>query len=473
MRIILINAPEDRIGMRYHPHNGIYPNLGIYSLFAFLVEEKHTINTDDILDGEILSFEDIVLEINKLNKKESIVAGFHTSITNYNNTKELSTIIKNNINDVIIIYGGPLASSLPINILENNDTVDYIIAGDGEIPLSQFLNSEDIHFIPGLFFKVNNLINIPKVTYFNASIENLPYPLKYIHSLDPYYNNYYRRGGSKDIKPSLTYFHKTGCSEGCSFCQVPTLGKIGRDRKPIEAWQEVLYLKNNLGVNHIYEVSDNILYNVGYSNWFKEFATLSKKFNHNHEVKFRFYASTNRIDEEMIKDFILAGGDTLAIGFESNDDEVLANNKAFFTTSKQNEYIFNLIVKFKIKLIAFFILGLPYETNNSLNKTFEFINKVSDYEFTVQILGAICTPLPNTLIWNKYIKNNNILRRRYYYTNDNKYVEPTWTIKDIGKDFIENCKDIFVSYDVIKSYQKRIFDLRKDVFSSWDLNEEF
>lgn len=306
------------------------------------------------------------------------------------------------------------------------------------------------------------------------NINHLPYPLKHVPQLDQYFNNAKQKPNFQNRLSTSTYFHKTGCDQHCVFCQIPYLGKMGRDRSPDEAWNEVIYLNRKFSVNHIYEISDNILYsNSKKYSWFNEFVELSDKYNRNNNIHFRFYASTDRINEDMLSKFIKMGGDTLSIGFESNDDQILNSTKTFPTNSENNERVLNLILQYGLNLVAFFVLGLPGETKKSLFKTYKFIEKVAEYKNTEQILAAICMPLPKTIIWQKYIKKNEYLRNKYIFNEKTQHlIEPAWTVNEITKDFIDKCKDIHVSYNDIKKVQEKIYHLRPEVFSTWE-EEEF
>lgn len=471
--IFLIYAPEISKKQRFHPQRGLYPNLGIHSIFSYLVENEVEFAYKNVLDGSILSLDQI---LDKLKRSSNVsIAGFSVSITNYLSTRLISEEIRKHFSEAKIVYGGPLASTMPEAILQNNPFVDGIVAGDGENIFLKIVKECSTDFsAPGYYYKKNGNVIIPRDKINHLDINHLPYPLKNVPNLDQYFKNAKKNPNYEHRRSTSTYFHKTGCDQHCVFCQIPYLGKIGRDRSPEEAWREVQYLNRKFGVNHIYEISDNILYsyNKKYS-WFNEYVELSDKFNKNRDIHFRFYASVDRIDEDMLTKFIKMGGDTLSIGFESNDDQILQAAKSFSTSSKMNERVLDLISHYGLNLVAFFVLGLPGETKQSLSKTYEFIKKVADYHGTEQILAAICMPLPKTKIWRKFIKKDKYLRNKYFLNEKTGHlIEPTWTVNEITKDFIENCEDIHVSYNEIKKTQNKIYRLRPEIFSTWE-EEDF
>ena len=80
--------------------------------------------------------------------------GFSVSITNYLSTRLISEEIKKYFNQVKIIYGGPLPSSMPEAILQNNPFVDGIVAGDGENIFLKMIKecSTEIE-APGYYYK--------------------------------------------------------------------------------------------------------------------------------------------------------------------------------------------------------------------------------------------------------------------------------------------------------------------------------
>ncbi|MDF1546700.1 MAG: radical SAM protein [Bacteroidales bacterium] len=466
-KIWLINIPENSKKNRHLPNNGIYPNLGIHAIFSFLKEKGIDIEYNNVIDGEVVLLEEIEEKISLISNGD--IVGFHISISNYNETKEVSQIIKIKSRDTKIIYGGPLATTKPYAILQNNQYVDAVIAGDGEQIFYNIakIGFENVH--QDGIIKRENHMNMPSrlISCIN-NIEYMPSPLKHVSTLEVYLNNYRITSGDTVLRPTTSYFHKTGCEQNCPFCTVPYIGRIGRSKRPETAWEETLMLHHQFGINHIYEVSDNILFSKNNQyDWFKRFAQLAPKYIPNEEVSFRFYASTNRINKELMHYIKLANCNTLSVGFESNDDNVLSNAKSFHTSSHQNLEVFNLIKAHNLKLVAFFILGLPFENSKSIKKTYEFIKKVADYKNTTFILAALLSPLPKTAYWTKYVMTNSYLRNKYDLSDNGNLIEPTWSIENIAKDFNIHCSEVSVEYNKIKEYQKKIYALRPEVFSSW------
>ena len=122
--------------------------------------------------------------------------------------------------------------------------------------------------------------------------------------------------------------------------------------------------------------------------------------------------------------------------------------------------------------MAFFVLGLPFETPRTLRKTFDFIKKIAEYPFTTFLLTAVATPLPDTFLWTKYIPRHSKLRMLYYRDKNGKLIEPTWKTDEIAKDFVNHCCDVSVDYDLIKRIQRDIYHLRPEIFSTWS-EEDF
>ena len=93
-RLLLVNAPLIS-GYIESSRAGSYPPINLLSLASYLKEKKSDYNIE-ILDGEILSFDDIK------KKLSAEYIGFGTNILNYSTTLELAEIAKKRGSKIIL-----------------------------------------------------------------------------------------------------------------------------------------------------------------------------------------------------------------------------------------------------------------------------------------------------------------------------------------------------------------------------------
>ncbi|MCP2598179.1 radical SAM protein [Candidatus Aminicenantes bacterium AC-335-L06] len=81
-------------------------------------------------------------------------------------------------------------------------------------------------------------------------------------------------------------------------------------------------------------------------------------------------ADIKSMDEEKIYWMKRAGCHTVSIGIESGDDSILRKYSKMITV-EQIKKVVDLLNKYKIRILGYFIIGLPGETRESILKTIE------------------------------------------------------------------------------------------------------
>ncbi|GAF69094.1 unnamed protein product, partial [marine sediment metagenome] len=95
---------------------------------------------------------------------------------------------------------------------------------------------------------------------------------------------------------------------------------------------------------------------------------------------------------------------------ESLDHNLLKKHKRNPPNIKHQEKIINFCKKIGIKIIAFYIIGLPTDTKKSIQKTISYSKKLN----TSFANFNICTPIPGTIFYEK-------LKNKIVETNLNNY----------------------------------------------------
>jgi radical SAM superfamily enzyme YgiQ (UPF0313 family) len=109
-------------------------------------------------------------------------------------------------------------------------------------------------------------------------------------------------------------------------------------------------------------------------------------------------------DYETLKAMKEAGCRLLIVGYESGDPQILKNIKKGATVEMARTFVKNC-KKVGIRIHGDFIIGLPGETKETIEKTIEFAKEL-DCE-TVQI--SMAHAFPGTELYN-YLTENNFLR---------------------------------------------------------------
>lgn len=448
--------------------SGLYPHLSIKSLFAFLKEMQTTNKLDaeikiEEIDGDLVD-EEMQQNVIFANISDDTLFGFYTALNNYEYVERISKKIKARNPETFIIIGGPWATYLPEQILHTNPHIDGLVVGDGEIPLFRILKGDEWSDITGLNYRdKSNVLMREKNKYSWVGIHEMPYPLKYQNSLDNYFKKQQTRYGKDYEKSTATYFSRGSCTGKCVFCSIHD--KKGRDRCASEIWEEITYYRNTFGVEHIFNVSENISYQ-----WMESFANLAKQYNNDRKITFKMFASADIITPAFLEKFMEAGGTRLFIGFESNAEKVLQLGKCGKTTVAQNENVLDLIMKENLELEGGFVFGLPGEDEISMKQTERFIHKCTEYKNTKLLLASFVVPLPGSLLWRQYIQGNEENARKYI-REGNAFKKPVFRITDIQEDYTRACKQVRVPIEQVRELQLRLYTENPHIFECWEMHE--
>lgn len=280
----------------------------------------------------------------------------------------LSRRIKQNIN-IPIVFGGPFISLYHSLYPEVFNFVDYMIVGDGTVPLLRLIDYLNKKI---LISEVSNLIYKDDAKLVATAVEY--YPLEDMPAPD---FNGLPLGLYKEFRllgPRLPYQITRGCTSKCSFCSYISLGPKIEFKSYEKVINELRQMKN------IY--SNNIFY-------FTIGATIDNSYeyldglcdiliNERLDIIWRAFARVNRLNKDLLKKMYKAGCRSLLFGIESGSDRILKiMNKGF--SSEQASRTLQLAYEARIKSHIFLIIGYPTETRQDINQTIEFIKRNRRY----------------------------------------------------------------------------------------------
>lgn len=194
-------TPEENDMVGYH--------LGIGYLRAYL--EQAGIPTDQLIVSEPISLDELVQEILRVSTH---IIGFTCFDDNYYLLRELSSRLKKLAPDRTIIVGGPSATFSDRFILENCDSIDICVRGEGEETVAELfpsiMSGSDISGIRGLSFRSGTeVVRTPPRQYqVNGEAGELDrYPSPYLTGVIP---------PSKGLQTGV--LSSRGCRYHCTYC---------------------------------------------------------------------------------------------------------------------------------------------------------------------------------------------------------------------------------------------------------------
>jgi len=301
----------------------------------------------------------------------------------------------------IIIYGGPLPTSVPKLLIENC-LCDYILSGEVEFTLPQFIfsirkNNSHPEDIPGLYYKKNNsIIGIPPKRIKRLDNYSMPYYEKFDIN---YYVNYLKETGQ-----SFEIMTSRGCRGQCTFCY-KFMGHGVSTRNLDDVLDEIDFIIKNYNINKFYIVDENF---TEIKSRYIEFINKKKKRN----LKFTFIIQSrlDTIDEEICKIGSENGLKGISTGVEAVSQVILNEIRKKITIDliKQKLYLMN---KYGIEITANFVIGFPEETKEYYDELIQFI---IENGLSKKVKLSYLTPLPGSYIYQKAVEDKIILNEYEY-----------------------------------------------------------
>ena len=310
------------------------------------------------------------------------VIGITSKSQNYASATNVARIAKRISRDMIVVLGGPHPTLMGGKILENPD-IDICVRGEGEITLVELLkaieNHDRIDTIKGISHRINGKILDNPPREFIGNLDGLCYPHQYAAEILKNYDQYPRQAFS-------FVFATRGCPYDCTFCGSRYVwGRRVRFRSPENIVDEINRLRE-LGINTVNFQDDTF----GINKKFLRDLCLAIK-SKCPGTTWECEIHVNLVDEENISLMKDAGCEAISLGIESGNNQILNDIRKNITIEKALVAA-DIIKKHDIKLQAFFMVGFPQETEESLNDTMRAMKKIK----ADSIIYSIFTPYPGT-----------------------------------------------------------------------------
>jgi len=318
----------------------------------------------------------------------------YTSTAGFAKDVKLAEMMKAAKPDLKIAFVGPHVTVLPEPSLRVSDAIDFVCRKEFDHSVVEFAQGRPLDSIMGISYRKNGGF---------AHTPDRP-PLHDLDSL-PFVTDIYHR--DLDVTrynvpfllwPYLSFYTSRGCPALCTFCLWPqtTSGHAWRTRSADNVAREVAHaLQLFPKIKEIF--FDDDTFNIRKTRVLE----ITEKFK---PLKFTWSCTARcTTDYETLKAMRDAGCRLLIVGFESGDDQILKNIKKGATT-EQARCFARWCKQLGILIHGDFIIGLPGETKETIERTMQFAEDL-DCE-TIQV--SIAHAYPGTA-FHEYLVGNNYL----------------------------------------------------------------
>jgi anaerobic magnesium-protoporphyrin IX monomethyl ester cyclase len=297
--------------------------------------------------------------------------------------------------EIITVIGGPHPSALPEQVVQH-DAIDFVVIGEGEYTFRDLLGSipkGNWTELDGLAWKNDGRAVVNRKTRFIEDLDVLPFPARHLLPMSKYFSigEAFLLTKKKPFTPLNT---SRGCVAQCTFCPVhATWGGKWRARSAENVLDEIEHLVRTYGIREIHFDDDNLVLNKK-----RAVALFQGMIDRNLNVVWTVPTGLAlwAVDHEMIALMKRSGCYKLFVAVESGDPHMLRDVIRKPLNLEHVQPLVRTMQKVGIEVESFFVVGMPGETRESLERTFQFARgldtDVSHYFFA--------NPMPGTSLWD-------------------------------------------------------------------------
>lgn len=299
------------------------------------------------------------------------------------------------------IMKGAIFFNTDISLLETLDleNVDYLIGGEMDTvigPLIDYISDEkgSLNDVNGIIYKHNGEFTKTRFDLWENNLDDIPFPAR-----DLMKNELYVRPDTGE--PMATIQVSRGCPSGCTYCLTPIIsGKKLRKRSVENIFAEIEECYYKYNIKNFFFKADTFTID---SQWAIELCDRIINSDLHGKIEFTVNSRAKPLEQELLEKLKYAGCFTIAVGFESGNNDTLKKiGKG--TTREDNIRAAKLIRKSGIPLLGFFMIGFPWETKDEIAETMKFVSEI-DADF---IEVHIAMPYYGTELYSQCMEYNTV-----------------------------------------------------------------
>ena len=352
-----------------------FPPLGLGYIAAYL--EQHNVSVA-LVDCTYLSKREALERIKQTNPK---MIGIYSMFSMKNQALQLAKLFRGSTE--LLIAGGPLPTSNPEQFLED---FDIVAIGEGEETMLDLVNAvnaaDDLSTVKGIVYRTEaGEANYPPPRGLIQNLDSIPFPSRKLFD-NQTYKDYYRKNFGYTTTSIMT---SRGCPFNCDFCSRPVFGNQFRIRSATNIVDEIESVQD-LGYERVWFADDCFTLNR------RRLLTICDEIIKRHiRIGWECLSRVDTIDDEIVCKMKEAGCIRVYFGIESGNNRILALMQKQITTRQARQGVI-AAKQAGIQVGAFFIVGYPTETSQTILDTIKFASSLPlDYlSFTLPY------PIPGT-----------------------------------------------------------------------------
>ncbi|MEW6200461.1 MAG: radical SAM protein [bacterium] len=316
--------------------------------------------------------------------------GFTAYTFQINEAAITAAAVKKVLPHATTLIGGYHATPVPVETLKKFPSFDVVIHGEGEQTLNYLIDavsgSGDLSAIEGVCYRNGDQIKLNPSRALIQNLDTLSFPAYNLMPMGKY-KGYYTVFLLR-YRPALLLTAR-GCPYQCTFCYKLTGSKY-RVRSIDSIMEEIKRDLKDFNVNQILITDESFTLKRDRVILFCERLLgngIMKK------IKWVCQTRVDHVDAELLKLMKRAGCHTICFGVESGNQEILDKIGKNMKLDAAEEAI-RMTKHAGILTFSNFIIGLPYETKQTVQDTINFAIRLDSHMVTF----ALLTPYPGTKV---------------------------------------------------------------------------
>lgn len=370
----------------------LFPPLGIVSLisqFRLLGIESRVLDCTFL---DMKNLQDALIEY------QPGIVGIYSMVTLRKNAFQIADLVRTFFPVSLLVAGGPMPTLYPELY---NEHFDAVFRGESDLSFPFFcrdyfsadqprdqLNTLTLREYPGLYIQSRDLnIQNPPNHYAESVLQSFPIPDRSAFNHPAYQAEWLKREGTK----TTSLITSLGCPFQCDFCSKPVFGDQFRRRSMDAIFEEIRDIKK-YGYDDLWIADDNFTLDPNHLIAFcNRLAGLG--------ITWSCLSRTTGISPAVIKMMKESGCRKVYLGLETASQTTLDLMQKRVSVEEN----INAVHHFNdmgIDVAAFFIVGYPGETKDSIEKTFQMALDLPLKECSFNVPF----PLPGSRLFDRVVE---------------------------------------------------------------------
>ncbi len=370
----------------------IMPPLGLLSLAAWLERRGHRTSVHDCYafpgsDDRIQT---------SLREHEPDYVCFSTTTSSFPDAVRLAHNVKQARPGIRCVFGGVHLSALREQLLERYPIIDFGVVGEGEETLRELVESDgrSLGGIEGLIHRQGGRVVFNGFREQLIDMDSLPFPS--YEKLHGFPDSYRLPIFSYPKAPNTTIITSRGCPYSCSYCDRSVFRRSYRSNSPDYMLRYLRYLHQRFSIRHVNIYDDTFTLR---RQRVLDFCRI--KIESGLRMTFNCAARAEQLDREMLLQLKRAGCWMISLGIETGDPQLLKRHRSYLHTEEGENPLESirqkvlLIKRCGIRVKGLFMLGLPGETEESIEASMRYVFSLPLDDFNLSKL----TPFPGAPLY--------------------------------------------------------------------------